>query len=279
MPESPGDAQRLRVFLSYAAEEGELAEQVHLRLTTAGHEVFFDRTTLAPGDGFDAAIRVALQTSDLMVFLVSPNSVEDGAYTRTELRMARDQWPNPARRILPVMAAPTDFAKVPAYLTAVTILKPEGNLPAEVCAAVDELASGASTRETVLGQVDELAEYVREQKAAKAHEIHRKTRLIRDAELDRSAVSGNLLSIAVPCCLALFVFVAFGGFRDGGPSKNDLWIIAITAAAVVLVPILLVIVVRALKSRAAKKRATVRLDFSRDGDTQALGSNNNDRDE
>ena len=52
-----------------------------------------------------------------------------------------------------MLSVATDFASIPNYLKAVTILRPEGNLPAEVCAAVNYLASGTNPKETVAAQV------------------------------------------------------------------------------------------------------------------------------
>jgi len=145
---------RLRVFLSYASEQVNLAEQIFLTLLNSGHTVFFDRTDLPPGEDYNPAILDTIRSSDLFVFLISPHSVEDGAYTRTELRFARDTFPNPAGRILPVMASQTDFSKIPNYLKAVTILRPEGNLPAEVAAIVNDIATGRTPEDTVFGQLE-----------------------------------------------------------------------------------------------------------------------------
>ena len=145
---------QLRVFLSYASEQVNMAEQIYLTLSNSGHKVFFDRTDLPPGEDFNPAILQAIRSSDLFVFLVSPHSVEEGAYTRTELRFARDIWPDPAGRILPVMAIPTDFATIPNYLKAITILRPEGNLPAEVAAMVNDMAVGRTPEDTVWGQLE-----------------------------------------------------------------------------------------------------------------------------
>jgi tetratricopeptide (TPR) repeat protein len=65
--------------------------------------------------------------------------VSEGRYTLTELRFAEERWRSPAGRVLPVMARPTDTAAIPAYLRAVVILRPAGNVPAEVVAAVDRI--------------------------------------------------------------------------------------------------------------------------------------------
>ena len=159
MGESPSITP-LRIFLSYSSEQASIAEQVCLRMRTSQHNVFFDRTNLHPGEEYDQAIIDAIRSSDLFVFLISPQSIREGAYTRTELRFARDTWPNPAGRVLPVIAVPTDFSQIPNYLKAVTILRPDGNLPAEVSATVNDLAAGRTPQDTITGKaklIDNLA--------------------------------------------------------------------------------------------------------------------------
>jgi len=162
---------QLRIFLSYASEQVNIAEQIYLTLSNSGHKIFFDRTDLPPGEDYNPAILKAIRASDLFLFLISPYSVEEGAYTRTELRFARDTWPDPAGRLLPVMAAPTDFSKIPNYLKAVTILRPEGNLPAEVAAIVHDIATGRSPEDTVFGQLELIKETAREYKNLR-HDLH-----------------------------------------------------------------------------------------------------------
>ena len=128
------------IFVSYASEQRAVAEEIALALRGEGHEVFLDRSELPEGDAYNARIREAIGDCDLLVFLVSPESVSDGRYTLTELKFAEEKWRSPVGRVLPVMVRPTDTAAMPAYLRAVVILRPAGNVSAEVVAAVDRLA-------------------------------------------------------------------------------------------------------------------------------------------
>jgi hypothetical protein len=131
----------VKIFLSYATEIRDRAESVNAALLAAGHDVFFDREDLPAGQGYDDRIRGAIEGSDLFLFLISPAAVVAGHYTRTELKIARRRWPDPAGHVLPVMVTPTPFGELPAYLGSVTILVPEGNLAAEVVLAVSDLAA------------------------------------------------------------------------------------------------------------------------------------------
>jgi len=138
------------IFLSYASEQRDAAEQVNLALIGSGHKVFFDRETLPAGDDYHLRIRKAVEDSDAFVFLISPNSVTTGCYALTELKYARQRWPDPRRKVLPVMIELTEYGQVPNYLKAVTILEPEGNVPAEVAAELDQWTPGDDVRRTVL---------------------------------------------------------------------------------------------------------------------------------
>ena len=129
------------IFLSYPSSLGETAERIELSLQGEGYAVFRDRSALPPGESFDARIRAAVEESDLFVFLITPESVSPGHYTLTELKFAEQRWGHPAGRVLPVIAESTPIESVPAYLQAVTILKPQGNLVAEVAAEVGRLTA------------------------------------------------------------------------------------------------------------------------------------------
>jgi hypothetical protein len=130
----------MRLFLSYAGEHRATADALALRLRQARLHVFFDRDDLPPAESYDDRIRRGLEESDGLVFLISPESVREGAYALTELQFARERWPNPSGRVLPVMVAPTPYDDVPEYLKAVTVLEPKGNVVAETAAKVERMA-------------------------------------------------------------------------------------------------------------------------------------------
>jgi hypothetical protein len=130
-----------KVFLSYTSSLGETAARIELALKAEGFSVFRDRSALPPGESFDDRIRVAIEESDLFVFLITPEAVSPGRYTLTELKFAEQKWPHPGGRVLPVVVEVTPKEVIPAYLRAVTILKPRGNLVAEVAAEVARMGA------------------------------------------------------------------------------------------------------------------------------------------
>jgi len=129
------------VFLSYSSAQSVVAERIELSLKGEGHAVFRDRSTLPPGETFDAHIRAAIDASDLFVFLLSPEAVSGGRYTLTELKFAERKWGHPRGYVLPVMVETTPINSVPAFLRAVTILEPKGDVVAEVSAEIARMAA------------------------------------------------------------------------------------------------------------------------------------------
>jgi hypothetical protein len=129
----------MRIFLSFPSELESQADSIAQSLRNCDYDVFFSHDDLPPGDSFDARVESAIESSDFMVFLISPASVTRGRYTLTEMAFARSKWPNPSNRVLPVMITATSLDLVPNYLKAVTILQPEGNTAAETRAAVDRM--------------------------------------------------------------------------------------------------------------------------------------------
>ena len=130
----------MEIFLSYAGENRDVADSIALGLREEGHNVFFDRDSLPVGSSYDDKIRNALNESDLLIFLISPDSVDAGSYTLTELKFARQRWKKVSGHVLPVMIETTPYSDIPAYLRSVTVLEPSGNAVAEVLARVDKFS-------------------------------------------------------------------------------------------------------------------------------------------
>lgn len=80
-------SQRRQVFLSYAQADRGFADRVADALRLAGNKVWFDAWALAPGDSITDRIQKALTTSDFLVVLLSPRSVNSD-WVQTELNAA-----------------------------------------------------------------------------------------------------------------------------------------------------------------------------------------------
>lgn len=129
----------MRIFISVASPDQERAREIAMALRGDGHTVFLDSHDLPAGDSYHERIRRAIESADMMVYLVSPASVTTGRYTLSELRFAEKKWGHPKGRVLPVMVQQTPMHQVPAFLKGVSILMPEGDLSAEVAYEVGRL--------------------------------------------------------------------------------------------------------------------------------------------
>jgi hypothetical protein len=47
----------MKIFLSYASEDKDVAEQIYLILAKGNHQIFFDRASLLAGIDFNAQAR------------------------------------------------------------------------------------------------------------------------------------------------------------------------------------------------------------------------------
>src|SRR5262245_45398573 len=130
----------MKIFLAYASEDKNAAERIYFALTGLHHTVFFDDVSLPSGEDYTLRIRQAVLESDLLVFLVSEDSVAASSYALTELALAQKKWPHPAEAVLPVMVRVTEYERIPNYLKAVTIFQPRGDLAAEVAHEIANLA-------------------------------------------------------------------------------------------------------------------------------------------
>ena len=127
----------MKIFLSYSSKDKDMAEKIFLTLLESGHEVFYDRDKLQSGKAYNKTIENELYTSDLLIFLISPNSIKPSSYTLTEIKYAQKKWKHPKNHVLPVMIEDTSYTKMPNYISAVTVFTPDGNIPAEVASEVN----------------------------------------------------------------------------------------------------------------------------------------------
>jgi formylglycine-generating enzyme required for sulfatase activity len=72
--------------------------------------------------------------------MVSPDSLDPGSYTLTELAIAQKTWGHPAGKVLPVILRPISLERIPPYLKSVTLLEPQGDLTASVADQVYRIA-------------------------------------------------------------------------------------------------------------------------------------------
>lgn len=120
------------VFLSYASQDADAAEQLCRALRAAGIEVWFDRNELVGGDQWDIKIRRQISECALFVPIISANTqARLEGYFRLEWKLAALRTHAMAEEkafLLPIVidATPDAGAKVPGEFRAVQWTKLEG---------------------------------------------------------------------------------------------------------------------------------------------------------
>jgi TolB-like protein/Flp pilus assembly protein TadD len=80
------------VFLSYASQDADVAEQIAMALRTAGIEVWFDKSELRGGDAWDRQIRKQIRDCTLFIPIISAQSqARLEGYFRREWKLAADR--------------------------------------------------------------------------------------------------------------------------------------------------------------------------------------------
>ncbi len=130
----------MRIFLSYASQDRAAVEPIHHALAQQGHDVFFDREDLPPGESYGIRIRTAIERCQLFICCLSPDTVDAGSYTLTEIEIAQRVWPTASGHVLPLVLRPLPRETIPAYLSSVTWLEPAGNVAASVADLVHQIA-------------------------------------------------------------------------------------------------------------------------------------------
>src|SRR5581483_6844957 len=80
--------------------------------------------------------RAAIESAQLLIFLISPDAVDGGSYTLSELEIGQKA----GVKILPVMLRVTEVATLPVVLRSITIYQPQGDVAAGVAAEVHRIA-------------------------------------------------------------------------------------------------------------------------------------------
>jgi hypothetical protein len=140
----------MKIFVSYASEQHRLAERITIALRNARNFVYFFPSRSTSGGEYDNTIRSAIAKSDVVIFLISPDSVETGNYALTELKFAEEKWPSPHSHVLPVIIQSTPEHLIPEYLR-VSWLKPKGDIAAEVLAEISKWQTARFYRRIKIG--------------------------------------------------------------------------------------------------------------------------------
>lgn len=81
----------LKVFISYASGDRELAQKLYDHLQTLGVDPWFDVEDLLPGQDWKMEISRALDETELILLCLSKKSVSKEGYVQKEMRLALDR--------------------------------------------------------------------------------------------------------------------------------------------------------------------------------------------
>jgi hypothetical protein len=96
----------MRIFISYAEPDRDFALMLSERLKRAGHDVWLDIENLYPGDNWQLAIGQALEDSEAIVALVSPEWVNSEVYNaQFAYALGGKKYKD---RLIPVLVRPTE---------------------------------------------------------------------------------------------------------------------------------------------------------------------------
>jgi hypothetical protein len=92
----------MRVFISYTHEDKELAGRIAHGLQREGLDVWYGETELLPGDNFAQKMSEALESSDAMVVVITPDALQS-PWVRREIEFALGNIAYRGR-VIPVLA-------------------------------------------------------------------------------------------------------------------------------------------------------------------------------
>lgn len=105
-----------KVFISYAKENIEIAEQIYDRLKAKGFIPWLDKRNLMVGQQWDVEIKKALKESDFIILLLSSISVSKRGYVQREFRLALDYCEEKLDSDIYIIPVKIDLCDVPEKL-------------------------------------------------------------------------------------------------------------------------------------------------------------------
>jgi WD40 repeat protein len=109
---STTEAERFKVFISYAREDLEFADQLADALTASGFDPLVDRSRITGDEEFKSRLGMLILECDTVAFVVSSESVDPQSFCQWEIGEA-DRY---SKRIVPILYKPLADAVVPARL-------------------------------------------------------------------------------------------------------------------------------------------------------------------
>jgi WD40 repeat protein len=109
---SKSKTDKFKVFVSYAREDLEFADQLVDALIAAGFEPLIDRNRMIGGEEFRDRLSALIRECDTVAFVISPDSVDPNSFCTWEVAEANRY----SKRMIPVLFKPLGDAVVPERL-------------------------------------------------------------------------------------------------------------------------------------------------------------------
>src|SRR5437660_5773375 len=141
----------MQVFVSHSQKDRKLAKELSARLSAAGVNVWLTEERVLPGENLPLEVGKALQRSDAMVVLLSPDAV-DSRDVRSEIAYALSS-PKFEGRVIPVIVKPTKA--IPWFLQTLPMIRSRGTRGPSVkrlAEKIVELLIGERVAERILGE-------------------------------------------------------------------------------------------------------------------------------
>jgi hypothetical protein len=104
------------IFISYAREDVQYAKELYQRLERHGFTPWMDKVNLLAGQQWQPAIEKAMKSADLLLLLMSRNSIQKRGFMQREVRVALDLWKEKLADdiyLIPVMLEAIPIPEVP----------------------------------------------------------------------------------------------------------------------------------------------------------------------
>jgi len=111
----PKSDRPLRVFISHSSKDQSIARALHFQLNAAGWmELWFIESSLKPSQNWDAEIRTATESADVVIALISKNSFKREAYLYPAPNFVCDILQSKPRKNVLVIPLRLDAVNLPA---------------------------------------------------------------------------------------------------------------------------------------------------------------------
>jgi hypothetical protein len=133
----------MRVFLSHSEADKKWAEQLRAGLAEAGFEVWNPQSDALPGSNLHLELGKALERSDAMIVLLSPESVKSASVlSEIEYALSASQFRG---RLISVLVKPTE--EIPWILQKLSFIRATKDVPETVRRVVSALHKSPVTVE------------------------------------------------------------------------------------------------------------------------------------